>query len=124
MLRYLINRSFQRDLRNYGLDDDYVWMILNEILKGRTISLGSKLYKVRSAPEGKGKSGGFRTVFFWKHGEMIVFCALFGKNEQDHILPDERKALKILSKEYDRLAQREVGILIKSGQWKEIPYDQ
>lgn len=110
-------------MNNYDLDDQYVKNVLSDIFEGRAIPLGSKLYKIRAAQEGKGKSGGFRNIFFWKRDERIIFCLLFGKNEQDNLSADEKKALKILSDEYDRLAEAEIKVLIKKNQFKEIAYD-
>jgi hypothetical protein len=123
-MRYLKNKAFQRDLNDNHLDDGYVKKVLEDILKGRSTPLGFKMYKIRAAKEGRGKSGGFRNIFFWKRNERIIFCLLFGKNEQDDINADERRALKILSDEYDRLTENEIGTLLKNNQLKEIVYDQ
>ena len=123
-MRYLKNKSFRKDLKNYHLDDEYIKDVLDDVFDGRAIPLGSKLYKIRAAKEGKGKSGGFRNIFFWKRDELIVFCLLFGKNEQDNLTADEKKALKILSHEYDRLTADEVEILMQKNQFTEVDYDK
>ncbi len=122
-MRYLENKSFQRDIKDHGLDDHYLKDVLNDIYEGRAISLGSKMYKIRAAREGEGKSGGFRNIFFWKKEELIVFCLLFGKNEQGNLDPEEKKALKILSEEYDRLTDAEIEQSIKNKQFEVIQYD-
>ena len=118
------NRAFQRDLRGNSLDDEYIKAILRDVFKGRATQLGSKMYKIRAAKEGQGKSGGFRNIFFWKQNELIIFCALFGKNEQDNLTADEKKALKILSNEYDRLTNDEIKTAIRSSQFMEIDYSE
>jgi hypothetical protein len=123
-MRYLKNKAFQRDLKDNHLDDEYIKVVLDDIFKGRATSLGSRLYKIRSAKEGQGKSGGFRNIFFWKQDKLIVFCLLFGKNEQDNLTTDEKKALKIWSYEYDRLTEDEIKVLIKNNNFKEINYDR
>ena len=123
-MRYLKNKAFQRDLKGNCLDDEYIKGILEDVFKGRAIPLGSKMYKMRAAKEGQGKSSGFRSVFFWKRNELIIFCVLFGKNEQDNLTADEKKALKILSNEYDRLTEDEIKIAIRSCQFKEIDYNE
>ena len=122
-MRYLKNKSFKRDMKDHGLDDHYLKDVLNDIYEGRAISLGSKMYKIRAAREGEGKSGGFRNIFFWKKGELIVFCLLFGKNEQDNLDHDEKLVLKILSEEYDRLTDGEIDQGIKNKQFEVIQYD-
>lgn len=123
-MRYLKNKAFQRDLKDNHLNDEYMKEVLNDVFKGRLAPLGSKMYKIRAAKEGQGKSGGFRNIFFWKRDELIVFCVLFGKNEQDNLTSDEKKALKILSDEYDQLTEDEIKTLIKNNKFKEINYDR
>jgi len=123
-MRYLKNKSFHRDLKDNHLDDEYIKDVLGDVFEGRATPLGSKLYKIRAAKEGKGKSGGFRNIFFWKRDSLIVFCLLFGKNEQDNLTTDERKALKILSHEYDHLTEDEIKKLIKKNKFMEVNYDK
>ena len=123
-MRYLKNKAFQRDLKDNNLDDEYIKGVLENVFEGRSTSLGSKMYKIRASKEGQGKSGGFRNIFFWKRDELIVFCLLFGKNEQDNLTADEKKALKILSDEYDQLTENEIKVLTRNNKFKEIDYDK
>ena len=123
-MKYLGNKAFQRELNDNHLDDTYIKKVLEDIFKGRATPLGSKMYKIRAAKEDQGKSGGFRNIFFWKRDELLIFCLLFGKNEQDNLTSDEKKALKILSNEYDQLTNNEINAAIKNKQFREIPYDQ
>ena len=76
------------------------------------------------AKEGKGKSGGFRTLFFWKRDELIVFCLLFTKKEQDNISSNDSKALRILSKEYDNLTEDDIKKRIERKTFMEIKYEK
>lgn len=110
-------------MKNQGLDDDYLRNVLDDIHDGRAIPLGSKLFKIRAARKGHGKSGGFRNFFFWKKDELIVFCLLFGKNEQGNLNYDEKQVLKILSNEYDKLTENEIEQNIKNKQFGVIKYD-
>ena len=123
-MRYLINKCFQRDLRANGLDVEYVNRVLDDISLGRASSLGSKMYKIRAAKAGQGKRGGYRNIFFWRRDELLVFCLLFTKNEQDNLTDDEKKALKILSNEYDQLTGAEIDAAIQIRYFKEIEYDR
>ncbi|MFV1976561.1 MAG: type II toxin-antitoxin system RelE/ParE family toxin [Candidatus Scalindua sp.] len=122
-MRYLKNKSFKKGMKNQGLDDDYLRNVLDDIHDGRAIPLGSKLFKTRAARKGHGKSGGFRNFFFWKKDELIVFCLLFGKNEQGNLNHDEKQVLKILSNEYDKLTENEIEQNIKNKQFGVIKYD-
>ena len=113
-MKYLKNRLFQRDLKDNDLDDEDLKRVLDDVFDGRGISLGGKMYKIRGAKEGKGKRGGFRSLFFWEKDEFIVFCLLFAKNEQDNLTSDEKKALKILSNEYDKLTKDEINSFLNA----------
>jgi hypothetical protein len=122
-MRYLKNKMFQRDLKDNGLADEDLKAVLDDIFKGRAVSLGFKMYKVRGASEGKGKRGGFRSLFFWKKNERIIFCLLFTKNEQDNLSLDDKKVLEILAKEYDHLTDAEVSAMVEKNTLKEIRYE-
>lgn len=121
-MKYLKNRLFQKGLKDNDLDDGDLKRVLDDVFDGRGIPLGSKMYKIRGAKEGKGKRGGFRSLFFWKKDEFIVFCLLFAKNEQDDLIPDEKKALKILSNEYDKLTEDEIQKMINKKTFLEVEY--
>ena len=123
-MRYLKNKHFQRELKDCGLDDEDIKTVLDDIFKGRAIPLGFKMYKIRGAKEGKGKSGGFRNIFFWKKEEFIVFCLLYPKNERDNISSDEHKTLKILSELYENLTENEIKKRIESNNFMEIKYEK
>jgi hypothetical protein len=82
------------------------------------------LYKIRGAKEGKGKSGGFRSLFFWKRDALIVFCLLFTKNEKENIGPCAYKTLKILSGIYENLTEDEIKKQIESKELMEIKYEK
>ena len=122
-MKYLANKTFQKDLKDYKLDDNYLHGVLDDILNGRAQSLGAKMYKIRAARKGQGKSGGFRNIFFWKKGELIIFCLLFSKNEQDNLGPDEKKALKLLSEDYSSHTERDINTKIRNKVFREINYD-
>jgi hypothetical protein len=121
---YVKNKQFDRDLKDNGLDDEDMKVVLDDVFEGRAIPLGSKMYKIRGAMEGRGKSGGFRSIFFWKREEFIVFCLLFAKNEQDDLSWDERRALKVWSNEYDGLMEDELRKAVENKSFTEIKYDK
>ncbi len=123
-MRYLKNKMFQKDLKDNGLDDDDIKVVLDDIFKGRAVPLGFKMYKVRGAVEGRGKRGGFRSLFFWKKEERIIFCLLFTKNDQDNLSSDDKKVLEILSSEYDHLTDAEISTLVAKNTLKEIKYEK
>lgn len=51
--------------------------------------------KVRLAGRGKGKSGGYRIVYFYGGGDIPVFLlTVFGKGEKANLTQGERNALR------------------------------
>jgi hypothetical protein len=121
-MRYLKNKWFQRELKDYGLDDEDMKLVLDDIFRGRAVSLGSKMYKIRAKKNGAGKSGGFRNIFYWKKDELIIFCFLFAKNDQVDLSFDEEKALRILFNEYSKLSENEIKESIERMNFMEIKY--
>jgi|TARA_R100000049_G_scaffold4049_1_gene9081 hypothetical protein len=54
--------------------------------------------KVRLSGRGKGKSGGYRIVYFYGGGDIPVFLlTVFGKGEKGNLTQGERNALRSLT---------------------------
>ncbi len=48
--------------------------------------------KLRFAPKGRGKSGGFRVIYYvLTESQPILALLIYGKNEQDDLSPAQRK---------------------------------
>ena len=61
-------------------------------------SLGAGLYKLSLATkQGRGKSGGSRSILAFKKDRRIIWLHLFSKNEKGNITTNELKKLKSLS---------------------------
>ena len=59
--------------------------------------------KLRFAPKGRCKSGAFRVIYYVLTDELpILALLLYGKNEQDDLSPDQRKAVAALAAEMKR----------------------
>lgn len=54
--------------------------------------------KQRVARSGQGKSGGYRTIIFYRKGQRAFFIYGFAKNERDNIDDDEKSAFKKAAK--------------------------
>ncbi|MDE1919830.1 MAG: type II toxin-antitoxin system RelE/ParE family toxin [Candidatus Omnitrophica bacterium] len=98
--------------------------MLDDVFKDRAISLGFKLYKIRGAKDGQGKSGGFRNIFFWQKDERIVFCLVYPKNVRDNIDEDIYKSLKILSDTYENYSEDEIKKQVGLRNFTEIKYEK
>jgi len=123
-MKVLTNNYFHKQLERFGLGKDYLGRILDDIAKGRSVPLGGKLYKIRAAGFSKGKSGGFRNIFFWQKDELIVFCVLFTKADRENIEPKQFRELAILAKIYEHLNQEDIYRLMQIGEFREVVHDQ
>ena len=84
-------------------------------------SLGAGLYKLRLASkEGRGKSGGGRSILAYKKESRVIWLHLFAKNEKGNISVVELKRLKVLSDILLGLSNDEIAQLIHLGELCEV----
>jgi hypothetical protein len=86
-------------------------------------ALGGGVFKKRVALEGRGKSGGARTIVITNRGDRWFFVYGFEKNERDNISLPELDALRIQAYDYLRLSTLEIESHIKRGALEEISDD-
>lgn len=83
--------------------DRLVSALAADPLAGEPIPGMGGIRKLRFAPEGRGKSGGFRVVYWLGPDTLPVLALLlYGKNEQSDVSPAQRKAILALVKELTR----------------------
>ncbi len=59
--------------------------------------------KLRFAPKGRGKRGGFRVIYYvLTDDEPILALLLYGKNEQSDLSPAQRKVVAELATQMKR----------------------
>ena len=86
--------------------------------------LGGGVIKQRIARPGQGKSGGYRTImFFKKAGSITIFAYGFAKNDRDNVDRNELAAFKLLAKRMLALTGTELGMAMKNGTILEIECD-
>lgn len=84
--------------------------------------LGGGLIKQRIARQGKGRSGGYRTLIAYRRGDRAVFVYGFAKSERENIEPEQLKAaqkvaLRVLGLDEKGLARAE-----REGEIEEVVY--
>jgi hypothetical protein len=101
----LFTPTFERHARDAGLDEDEIiaiasWLAENP-LAGDLMQGAGGARKVRFAREGKGKSGGYRTIHYYGGDDVPLFLlALIDKrNELAKLLPRIGKAYRESVKE-------------------------
>ena len=82
--------------------------------------LGGGVIKQRIARPGQGKSGGYRSVVFYRMGERAFFVFGFSKNAQDNISHEEATQFKNAAKVILALSDDQIRLLIENGKLEEV----
>lgn len=85
---------------------------------------GGGVLKQRIARQEKGKSGGFRTILFYRAGERAVFMYGFAKNDRGNIDDDEVRAFKAAAGHVLALSAKQMAELAKKGNFVEVMRDE
>lgn len=94
--------GFLRDAKDAGMSDDEraaaVNLVSTDPEGGDVVQGTGGVRKARLAGRGKGKSGGYRIVWYFGGGDIPVFLLnVFGKGEKANLTQGERNALRALT---------------------------
>ena len=118
------NAWFTKYAKREKLSDKSLVQAINDIRNGIvSADLGGNLLKQRIAKQGKGKSGGYRTIIAFKREDKAFFLYGFAKNQQDNLEQDALKSLKDLAKQLLVLDDNQIERLLENGILTEIDYD-
>lgn len=70
--------------------------------------LGGGLIKQRVARQGKGRSGGYRTLIAYRRGDRAIFVLGFAKSQRENIEIDELRSIREIAVEYLAFTSREL----------------
>ncbi|HLO88859.1 MAG TPA: type II toxin-antitoxin system RelE/ParE family toxin [Nostocaceae cyanobacterium] len=107
--------TFNRNLRNlakkYRSIRDDIQPILEQLQRGdlpgdKISGIGYEVFKlrVRNSDIQKGKSGGYRLIYYVKTATGIILLTIYAKSEQADILADE---IRSIITEYEKFAMEE-----------------
>ena len=100
---FIETKLFTRQVLELLSDDEYA--VLQARLKakpdaGATIAGTGGARKIRVGLEGRGKRGGARAIYYWAvSADQIYMLALYAKNEQADLTPDQKKVMGDFIKE-------------------------
>jgi hypothetical protein len=98
-MRLFKSKAFGRFARSQGITDDDLCEAIERAEKGLIdANLGGYVIKQRIARDGEGKSGGFRSIIFFRSGDKAIFVHGFEKNAKANIARDELKEYKAAAK--------------------------
>ena len=86
---FIETSRFTKLLSEYLSDDEYrmlQWHLQEKPDAGDIVRGSGGVRKVRWAPEGKGKSGGVRVIYYWKKSEYEIWMlTIYSKSERESI---------------------------------------
>ena len=93
--------AYLRDAKGAGMNEDErkaaVDLVSANPESGDVMQGTGGVRKARLAGRGRGKSGGYRIVWYFGGGDIPVFLlTVFGKGEKDNLTQGERNALRAL----------------------------
>jgi hypothetical protein len=120
-MRIFVNRQFRKFAVDNAISDDSLCKAIREISTGLAhANLGAGVYKQRIARKGQGKSGGFRTIIFFRAHKTAFFILGFAKNEQDNLERNEIAGLKDLAGRMLNYDEQAIALALKNGALEEV----
>jgi len=117
----LKTRTFHRWQKKARVPDAILQAVLLEIQAGLIdADLGGGVVKKRVPIEGRGKSGGARTIIATNNADRWIFVFGFEKNQRSNITPTELEALQLLAASLLSMSQQELQAAINDGTLTEI----
>ena len=125
-MRIFRNAWFGRFARKERIADAVLLDAVRRAERGQIdADLGGGVIKQRVARPGQGRSGGFRTIVLYRHGERAFFVFGFAKSGRDNIEEDEEEQFRRMAGHVLGLSDAHLAALVEAGQFVEIEgYDE
>jgi hypothetical protein len=122
--RVFVTKPFARFARKEEIADGELCAAIRLAeTKGPDADLGGGIIKQRVAREGKGKSGGYRTLIAYRNETRAIFIYGFAKSDLGNITAQELKALKKLAKILLAYDEQEIKQSLATGVLREVSCD-
>ncbi len=124
-MRVFKTRAVTRFCKGEGITDAQLADAIARVERGLVdAALGGGLIKQRVARQGKGKSGGWRTLIAYRSGDRAVFLFGFAKNHRDNVGPDQLAQLKAAADDVLALTATQISARLADKTLTEIPYGE
>lgn len=118
------NRWFAKFAAREGISDATLVAAIDQANLGLIdADLGSGLIKQRVAREGGGKSGGYRTLVFFRHEERAIFAFGFAKSGKANLNAIELRAYRQAAKIVLALTQAQIDSEVRAERLFEVKDD-
>jgi len=120
-MRIFKNMRFTRFADKEGITDDELGEAARLLGAGRfSADLGGGVYKMRVARPGEGKSGGYRVIVVFRHGQRMFYVEGFAKSKRGNISQREKSDFKEMARKYLALSDGVIDKAVKAGTLVEI----
>jgi hypothetical protein len=118
------SRWFAKFAAREGIGDAALVAAIDQADRGLIdADLGGGLIKQRVAREGGGKSGGYRTLVFFRHEDRAIFAFGFAKSDKANLSAIEQKAYKKAAKIVLALTQAQIDTEVRAQRLFEVNDD-
>ncbi len=122
--RIFKNRWFAKFASREGISDATLVAAIDQANCGLIdADLGGGLIKQRVARQGGGKSGGYRTLVFFRDQERAVFAFGFAKSGKGNLSPVELRTYKQAARIVLALSQAQIDAEVSAGRLLEVNED-
>ncbi|WP_395630877.1 type II toxin-antitoxin system RelE/ParE family toxin [Aquidulcibacter sp.] len=122
-MRVYINAWFAKFARQEGIED---FQLVEAVVRANIglidADLGAGVIKQRISRQGAGKSGGFRTIIFFKARNRAIFMFGFAKKAKKNLTHEELLEMKRASREMLQLSQDQIDHLVRLKKLQEIRF--
>lgn len=120
-MRIFKNKSFAKFARRERISDAKLCEAVKEADKGNIdADYGGGVIKQRIARQNQGKSGGYRSIIYYRQNDRSFFVYGFSKNDRDDIVCDEEKEFKRQAKMIFSLNDEQVLRLLENRTYREV----
>jgi len=120
-MRLFKSKAFARFARSQHITEDDLCEAIERAERGLIdADLGGYVMKQRIARDGEGKSGGFRSIIFFKSGDKAIFVHGFEKSAKANLATDELKAYKAAAKIILKHSDEQMNVAVASGAYVEV----
>lgn len=122
-MRIFLNQAVNKFAKRHKIED---WQIEKAIRDAEIgiidADLGSGLIKQRIARPNEGKSGGYRSIIFFKLGDLAIFLYSFAKNEKENISESDLLLLREVAKSIAEMDQAALLDHLANGRFREVEH--
>jgi hypothetical protein len=102
-MRFVETPIFTKRVKDLLRDEAYRTLQVALLLRpeqGPLIKGGGGLRKIRWAPQGVGKRGGIRVIYYWQPGKQVFYMLFaYRKAAQEDLTPDQLRVLARIVRE-------------------------